>query len=59
MIEFNYLTMLRKSDFVDLFKYGHIFVQQAVVFDGDFSLHAQDRELFEQVTYQLNDLTIV
>ena len=55
MIEFNYLTMLRKSDFVDLFKYGHIFVQQAVVFDGDFSLHAQDRELFEQVTYQLND----
>ena len=47
--------MLRKSDFVDLFKYGHIFVQQAVVFDGDFSLHAQDRELFEQVTYQLND----
>ena len=55
MTEFHYLTMLRKSDFVDLFKYGHIFVQQAVVFDGDFSLHAQDRGLFEQVTYQLND----
>ena len=47
--------MLRKSDFVDLFKYGHIFVQRAVVFDGDFSLHAQDRGLFEQVTYQVND----
>lgn len=50
-----YLSIIRKSDFVDLFKYGHLYVFNAIPFDGCFSSHAEDKDLFDALTkYQNN-----
>lgn len=50
-----YLSIIRKSDFVDLFKYGHLYVSNAIPFDGCFSSHADDKDLFDALTkYQNN-----
>lgn len=50
-----YLSIIRKSDFVDLYKYGHLYVSNAIPFDGCISSHAEDKDLFDALTkYQNN-----
>ena len=46
----DYLTIIRKLDFVDLFKYGHINVGYAIEFDGNIASHADDDLLFKKLT---------
>lgn len=50
----DYLAIIRKVDFIDLFKYGHFSISYAVPFDGDMSLHANDMELFNRLTSKMN-----
>ena len=49
----DYLTIIRKLDFVDLFKYGHINVGYAIKFDGNIASHADDDLLFKKLTSRL------
>lgn len=46
----NYLTIISRADFSNLYKYGHIFVHNMVPFDGKLSDHADDKYLFDAVT---------
>lgn len=50
----NYLAIIRKADFVDLFKYGKLNVYSAISFDGDVKAHANDDDLFEKLTRNMN-----
>lgn len=50
----NYLAIIRKIDFVDLFKYGHFSISHAISFDGDMLAHANDTELFDALTNRMN-----
>lgn len=50
----NYLAILRKLDFVDLFKYGHYFINNAVEFDGNIASHSDDNKLFDMLTSRMN-----
>lgn len=50
----NYLAIIRKLDFVDLFKYGQFNISNAVQFEGDLSDHASDDELFDVLTSKMN-----
>jgi len=50
----HYLAIIRKAAFIDLFKYGHLYVSQAVPFDGSVKAHAGDTALFESLTRHLN-----
>lgn len=50
----DYLSIIRKLDFVDLFKYGQFGISYAVVFDGHFDHHADDDELFNRLTSRMN-----
>lgn len=50
----DYLAIIRKLDFVDLFKYGQFGINYAVVFDGHFDHHADDDELFNRLTSRMN-----
>jgi len=50
----NYLSIIRRSDFNDLYKYGHIFVHNAIPFDGELSEHEDDKTLFNAVTSCMN-----
>ena len=50
----DYLAIIRKIDFVDLFKYGHFSVSYAIPFDGDVSAHADDTKLFDTLTKRMN-----
>ena len=43
----DYLAIIRKADFVDLFKYGKLNVYSAINFDGNIKAHANDDDLFE------------
>lgn len=36
----DYLAIIRKADFVDLFKYGKLNVYSAIDFDGNIKAHA-------------------
>ena len=38
----DYLAIIRKADFVDLFKYGKLNVYSAINFDGNIKAHAND-----------------
>lgn len=49
-----YLSIIRKSDFIDLFKYGHSHVHYALSFNGELSEHDEDRRLFELLTAKMN-----
>lgn len=49
-----YLSIIRKSDFIDLFKYGHLYVHHALSFNGELSEHDEDRRLFELLTAKMN-----
>lgn len=50
----DYLAIIRKLDFVDLFKYGQLGINYAVVFDGHIYDHAEDDELFDALTSRMN-----
>lgn len=50
----DYLAIIRKLDFVDLFKYGQFGINYAVAFDGDINAHADDDELFDTLTSKMN-----
>ena len=50
----DYLAIIRKWDFVDLFKYGHYRIAYAVIFDGNVEAHADDNDLFNALTYRMN-----
>lgn len=49
-----YLSIIRKLDFFDLFKYGQFNISYAVPFDGDISAHADDDDLFNRLTCRMN-----
>jgi hypothetical protein len=50
----DFLAIIRKLDFIDLFKYGHFSISYAVPFDGNISAHADDMELFDMLTSRMN-----
>ena len=50
----DYLAIIRKADFVDLFKYGKLDVYSAIDFDGNIKAHANDDDLFEKLTKSMN-----
>ena len=50
----DYLAIIRKLDFIDLFKYGHFTISYAVPFDGNISAHADDMDLFDMLTSRMN-----
>lgn len=50
----DYLAIIRKADFVDLFKYGKLNVFSAISFDGNIRAHANDNGLFEKLTKVMN-----
>ena len=54
METYHYLVIIRKSDFIDLFKYGHFNVCHIQEFDGDLEKHANNIALFERVTSNMN-----
>ena len=49
-----YLAIIRKLDFVDLFKYGQFIINYAVPFDGELSDYADDDNLFDALTSKMN-----
>ena len=50
----DYLAIIRKADFVDLFKYGKLNIYSAVDFDGNVNAHANDNDLFERLTRNMD-----
>lgn len=46
----NYLTIISRSDFSNLYKFGHIYAHNVVPFEGKLSNHADDKFLFDAVT---------
>lgn len=50
----DYLAIIRKADFVDLFKYGKLNVYSAINFDGNIKAHANDDDLFEKLAKNMN-----
>lgn len=50
----NYLAIVRRADFIDLFKYGHFNISQAVKFSGSINECIDDDSLFEQLTTRMN-----
>lgn len=50
----DYIAIIRKADFVDLFKYGKLNVYSAINFDGNINAHANDNDLFENLTRNMN-----
>lgn len=49
-----YLTIIRKAEFVDLFKYGHLYVRRVTAFDGDIQNLKDDVAKFKEVTSDMN-----
>lgn len=50
----DYLAIIRKLDFVDLFKYGQFIISYAVPFDGCVPDHVNDDDLFDNLTARMN-----
>lgn len=46
----NYLAIISRSDFTNLYKFGHIHLHNLVPFEGNLKDHVNDRGLFEVVT---------
>ncbi len=46
----NYLTIISRSDFSNLYKFGHLYAHNVVPFEGKLSDHADDKFLFDAVT---------
>ncbi len=49
-----FLTIIRKADFIDLFKYGHIYVRKATSFEGNIDDLAENVDKFKEVTSDMN-----
>jgi len=49
-----YLSIIRKSDFIDLFKYGHLFIHHSLPFFGKLNEHNDDKNLFDFLTSKMN-----
>lgn len=50
----NYLAIIRKADFVDLFKFGKLNVYWAINFDGNIKNIANDNNLLDNLTKNMN-----
>ncbi len=50
----HFLTIIRKSSFIDLYKYGYVYIRKANNFDGDFDSETSGMELFKKVTADMN-----
>ena len=50
----NFVTLIRRSDFNDLYKFGHLFVHNAFPFQGEMSEQAENKSLFDAVTAYMN-----
>ncbi|MGL5705858.1 MAG: hypothetical protein ACRDD6_11360 [Tannerellaceae bacterium] len=52
-----YISIIRKSDFTDLFKYGYFYVHHALTFDGLLcdQKNKNNRWLFDMLTYRMNN----
>ena len=46
----NYLAIISRSDFTNLYKFGHIHLHNLVPFDGNLIDHINDKNLFDAVT---------
>lgn len=46
----NYLAIITRSDFTNLYKFGHIHLHNLVPFDGNLKDHINDKKLFDAVT---------
>ncbi len=49
-----YLSIIRKAEFVDLFKYGNLYLRHAVELDGNLSDQAENDNLFQNLTAYMN-----
>ena len=50
----NYISIISRSDFSDLYKFGHLFVHNLIPFDGELNEHFEDKPLFDAVTRYMN-----
>ena len=50
----NYISIISRSDFSDLYKFGHLFIHNLVPFDGELNEHIEDKPLFDAVTKYMN-----
>lgn len=50
----DYLAIIRKIDFINLFKYGQFTISFAIPFDGNLIKHSDDSELFDNLTSKMN-----
>ena len=50
-----YITIVRKSDFIDLFKYGHLFINDAIpLYEMDIDSIANNESVFDALISHLN-----
>lgn len=49
-----YLSIIRKSDFIDLFKYGHLFIHHSLPFFGKLNEYNDDKDMFDFLTCKMN-----
>lgn len=49
-----YLSIIRKSDFIDLFKYGHLFIHYSLPFFGKLNEYNDDKDMFDFLTCKMN-----
>lgn len=50
----NYVSIIKRSDFNDLYKYGHLYVHDIIPYEGNLADHADDKLLFEALTQHMN-----
>ena len=50
----NYISIVSRSDFSDLYKFGHLFIHNLIPFEGDLNEHFEDKPLFDAVTRYMN-----
>lgn len=50
----NYLALISRPDFSNLYKFGRIYLPNLVPYDGVLREHTNDRELFDVVTKYIN-----
>ena len=50
----HYLKIISRSEFSDLYKFGHLFICNPIPFDGNIQNHADDKTLFDALTAFMN-----
>lgn len=50
----DYLAIINRTDFTNLYKFGHLFIHNLVPFDGNIQEHTEDKHLFETVTSKMD-----